>query len=145
MAVVRLGGSLRAGELRVVSHGSRVGVFRQKCLQACVAAILERKRRVRVRSVGCWNDDRSGCGGTLRESRNFAQAENALKSHCLFVWVYESECREALLRGELSGRWVFGDKGGDSAGSVVWVRREQHLVELVVQDRTGMELSLIHI
>ena len=140
MAVVRLGGRLRAGEVRVVSHGSRLGLFRQKCLQACVAGLIERKRHLSSRSVACWNDDRSGCCGTLRERRNFTVVQSALRLHGLFVWVYESASREALVRGDLRGRWALGAAGGVSAGAVVWMKREQHLVELVALEGECREL-----
>ena len=141
MAVVRLGGRLRAGEVRVVSHGSRLGLFRQKCLQACVAGLIERKRHLSSRSVACWNDDRSGCCGTLRERRNFSVVQSALRLHGLFVWVYESASREALVRGELRGRWALGAAGGASAGAVVWMKREQHLVELVALEGADLDVQ----
>ena len=57
------------------------------------------------------------------------------------MWVYESASREALVRGDLRGRWALGAAGGASAGAVVWMKREQHLVELVALEGADLDVQ----
>ena len=57
----------------------------------------------------------------------------ALAAERVFFWVYESGSTDALARGELQGRWRFGDAGGEWAGALVWLREAGHVVRLVVR------------
>ena len=120
-----------------MSHGSHLGASRRKCLQACVFRGLESRggvREVAKIRAACCNDDSSGQRGTLREVRNFSVAERALRASALFVWVYESGSLEALDSGRVSGRWCLGCVGGECGGALVWLRQEQHVIQVVAEE-----------
>ena len=132
----RLRGAMSAGCVRLVACGARLAARRAKCLQACAIDSLAggQRQRVALRLVArCRNDDGSGYG-SLREVRNFEEVRKALVAESVHVWVYESDSAVGLARGELFGRWRFGSAAGVSVGVMVWLRREQHVVRLVVSD-----------
>ena len=99
----------------------------------------------RIRAA-CANGVGSGHCGTLQELRNLRVVEKALKSSGLFVWVYESASQEALSCGDVSGRWCFGRPGGQLGGSLVWLKQEEHVVELLTGESlaalSGVDFSL---
>ena len=138
LEAMRLRGALRCGAVICTGAGTWEGECRAKCLQACAVSLLTGARQQRFRCVlrkACRNDDASGCVGTMREANNFAVVWRAFESEGVYFWVYESESATALACGEVSGRWCFGARGGERVGSLVWLRKEMHVMRLVWRSR----------
>ena len=63
--------------------------------------------------------------------KNFERVRLVLKAEGVHVWVFESDSVEGLRAGRVDGRWALGDGGGECIGSLVWCRKESHVVRLL--------------
>ena len=75
---------------QVVDVGSRLGRWRQKCLQAAVCSLSLDPMSSRLRArflLCCANHDASGLCGSLREAQNFVAVQDALRQENAYVWV----------------------------------------------------------
>ena len=128
-------GALRDGDVRVQCCGSRLGMYVGKCLHVCILSMLSAERRMKALGLMSRCPARaaaSGACGSMDELRSFECVTAVLQDARLYVWVYESECLEQLLCGEAEGRWRLGCReGGGFAGSLVWLKREAHVVRLL--------------
>jgi hypothetical protein len=131
-AISRFAGALRSGDVWPECCGSRLGIWRRKCLQRVIHCCkgrmqVDAERWFRRR---CQNNAGSGCGHSQAEARNFSEVLSFLRSQKCYVRVLASATRQRFSLGDACGGWQLGDSGGRCVGGVVWFVAEQHAMML---------------
>ena len=132
-AISRFAGALRSGDVWPESCGSRLGIWRRKCLQRVIIHCCKGRMRY---DAECWfgqrcqNNVGSGCGHSQVEARNFREALSFLLSQKCYVRVFASATQQRFSLGDACGGWQLGDSGGRCVGGVVWFVAEQHAMRL---------------
>ena len=131
------------GAPRLLDFGSRLGRFRNKCLQNAVLGLCRSSPKDAVRSrlpQTCCNHRGSGLAGGLLEASNFQWVGKVLRCYGKRVRVLDVKCRADFWEGSCLGAWNMGSAHGTLLGTLVWSRLDRHVY--VAADCHDMHMGL---
>ena len=110
--------------------GSRLGMWRNKCLQIAVLRMCNGSQTddVRVRLLqACRNNRGAGLAGGIVEATNFHSVAEALRCSGKRVRVLDVQCKDDFWNGGCLGVWNMGEPSGTVLGTLVWCRSDRHV------------------
>ena len=114
----------------LLDFGSRLGRWHKKCLQRAVLGLCGESGRgalkARLLRV-CSNNRGSGLAGGVLEANNFRSVAKILRCFGKRVRVLDVRCAADFWEGLFLGAWTLGSDRGQTLGTLVWSRADQHV------------------